>query len=315
MKNKFIIGSAIFLLVFSVSTYLFAAEITQTSVEDKNDFILEPAKIDVLLNPGEKATRYLYVTSRVNKPTHFRIELEDFIGTDNPERPVELLGDEKSPYSLKDYLHPEISDFTLDFGQKIKIPVDIDLPDNAAPGGFYASVLISNAPDKEGGLDQTGAKSVSRVGALLFVRIAGEVKEEGNLEDFFIKEHKLFYQTANFTFDILFKNTGNVHLVPYGTIEIKNIWGKSIDAIPVDAYFSLPQASRYREVQYGKGGLLGFYRATLNLHRGYGDTIDTQTISFWVIPWKIIIIVFGVIFILLMGYYYIRKNFEFKKKK
>jgi hypothetical protein len=293
------------------------AEITNVNVEARDDFILEPAKMEILLDPGETATRYIYVTSRINAPTRFRVDIEDFIGSQEADRPVVLLGNERSPYSLKDYLQPAINEFTLGFGQKIKIPVLINLPPNAEPGGFYASVLISNEPEKQDeNTDAQGqARTVSRVGSLLFVRVNGPVTEEGKVDDFRIKgEEKTFYNNANFSFEILFNNTGTVHLIPYGTIEIKNIWGKVIETIPVDAYFALPDSLRYREVSWNKGGLLGRYTATLNLNRGYGGQVDTQSLTFWIVPWKIIAGIFVVILVLLSAYYYISRNFEFKKR-
>lgn len=317
MKYKLsliVIAIAIFL---GTSTQLLAATVTQTTVDDRNDFVLEPAKMEVLLDPGQTATRYIYVTSRINKPTKFQVEVEDFVGSESADNPVLLLGNDKSPYSLKDYLKPEVTEFTLNFGQRIQIPIDIDLPPNAAPGGFYASVLISNAPDKLGTstAQSNETKAVSRVGSLFFVRVNGPVNENGSLEKFEIKNAKPFYSTADFTFDILFRNTGSVHLVPYGTIDIKNLWGKVVDSIPVDAYFSLPQSLRYREVPWQKSGLLGYYRATVNLHRGYGDTVDTQTLSFFILPWKLIVSIFIIVVILVLLYFYISRNFEFKRKR
>ena len=317
LKSKIAVTLGIFFLSLNLSPLAHAAEITQTTVDARNDFVLEPAKIEVILDPGTKETRSIYVTSRITKPTKFRVEIEDFIGSDQPDKPVILLGNDKSPYSLKDYLKPEINEFTLNFGDRIRIPIDIDLPPNAAPGGFYASVLISNAPDKlaTSSNEQTQTKTISRVGALLFVRVNGQVNENGQVEDFRIKNTRPFYQRADLTFQILFRNNGSVHLVPYGTIEIKNIWGKVIDTLPVDAYFSLPQSLRYREIYWQHGGLLGYYQATLNLHRGYGQLVDTRSISIWIIPWKIIIAIFVIILILVSVYYYISRNFEFRRRK
>src|SRR5665811_1832856 len=77
-------------------------------------------------------------------------------------------------------------------------------------------------------------------------------------EDFkLIGPEKIFYNEKPDGFEIAFKNTGNVHLVPYGTITIKNMFGKVIQTLPVDAYFVLPDSTRYREIMWTKDFSIG----------------------------------------------------------
>ncbi|MES2436809.1 MAG: hypothetical protein V4519_02260 [Patescibacteria group bacterium] len=293
-----------------------AFEVSNQNVEDKNDFVLEPGKVELFLNPGEEATKAVIVTSRIRETTTFKIEIEDFIGSRDANQPVILLGNDKSPYSIKDSIVPEISEFTLEFGQRIAIPVKITVPEATQPGGFYASVLVSSqARETPATAAQGRTRVVSRVGSLMFIRVNGDANESGAVEDFRIAgEKKSVYEKGPFTFQVLFNNTGNVHLVPYGTVTIKNTLGKSISTLPLDAYFSLPNSLRHREVQWSSGFLFGRYKAELDLNRGYGGTMDHKEITFWVLPWKIVVaVLFG--FLLISSILvYILRNFEFKKK-
>jgi hypothetical protein len=297
-----------------------AVTMSHVTVEDKDDFVIEPAKIEVFANPGETVTRSISVTSRIKAPTAFRLNLEDFIGTDEPNNPLQLLGNDKSPYSIKDNLTPDASEFTLNFGDKITIPIQIKIPDNAAPGGFYTSVLVSNAPSKENTESYTtGAKVVSRAGALLFIRVNGEAQEEGHIDDFRITPHHFIYQPGNFTFETLFVNSGNVHLAPYGTIEVKNIFGTVIGSANVDAYYSLPHSTRYRQIEIDGHKWFGYYRATVSLNKSYHNPdqegqLDERTISFFVIPWMFLIIFFVALFIIISILLYVRNNFDIRKK-
>lgn len=318
-KRKFLLsaGSIIALLLIGAAA-LKAYTVFQTTVDDRNDFIVEPAKQEVDLNPGEVSTTTVSVTSRVKTPVTFALTTEDIVGSNNPDQPVLLLGGDKSPYSLKDYLHPEINQFTLNFGQRIQIPVTIDLPKTAAPGGFYAAVIVSNAPSKLSGASSTvenpGTKIISRIASLFFVRVNGAVNQSGHLSDFRIKEPGPIYQNANLTFQIYFNNEGNIHLVPYGYITIKNMWGAVVDQLPIDAYFALPHSLRYREILWGRLVALGRYTATVSLNRGYASTTDEKTISFWIIPWKVMAIVILIILLIVGLIYFFRKNFELKRK-
>ncbi len=320
IRSKLYFSTFFFVAFFiSATPFTSAYTIEKLSVEARNDFVLEPGKVEVFLEPGETVVRNIYVTSRVQKRTKFVIQTEDFIGSQKEDNAIVLLGDIKSPYSFKDALLPEVREFSLDFGQKITIPIKIKIPQNAQPGGFYSSVIISNAPEKDANIATGGARVISRLGALFFIRIKGDAREEGKLDDIRIAgPSKLFYQKGPFDFQLLFSNTGSVHLVPYGKVIITNFTGSVLATIPVDGYFALPNSLRYREVTWYSDFLLGRYKATAEISRGYKngiDVVDTKSIAFWVIPWKFILMVFVSIFAIVSVFFYIRKNFEFKKKK
>lgn len=289
--------------------------ISQLTVENKNDFVLEPGKVEIFVNPGDEVTKSITVISRINRKVSFKVETEDFVGSDNAQTPVILLGKDKSPYSFKDNLVPVEDTFSLNFGQKIELPIKIKIPENAQPGGFYSSVIVSSMPDENSSAGQAGTRVISRVGVLFFVRVNGPVDQQGQLTDFRVTKDSVLLQKGPVNFEVLFENKGTVHLVPYGVVTIRNIFGKTIGTVPVDAYFSLPKSVRYRQVVWQKENLIGRYTATIELNRGYDGNIDTQKISFWVLPVGYIALGAGIVFILIfLGYLFTRK-FELKRKK
>jgi hypothetical protein len=327
MKILFFTKNIIMILMLSVlyvsinPTDIFAAQITSVNVPQQNDFVLEPGKVEVFLNPGESVTRTISVTNRIGRKVKFAVVVEDFVGTTDPDRPVLLLGDDDSPNSFRRNIKPDTQEFTLDFGQRISIPITIDVPLNAQPGGFYSSVIISNQPDKDNESASTTEalarnKIISRLGVLFFVRVNGEANESGQVTDFRIGgPKKIIREEGPLSFEILFENTGSVHLVPYGTIDIKNTLRQRVAKLPVDAYFSLPKSLRYRTIDWDKKFLLGRYTADLSLNKGYGNLIDERRIAFWVIPWKFVAIAFAIIFMISSVLYYIVTRFEFKRKE
>ncbi|MEK7645457.1 MAG: hypothetical protein AAB391_04050 [Patescibacteria group bacterium] len=314
-----LIATAVFFSVpFLAEAAVSPFQISAVNVEPVGDFVLEPGKIDVYLEPGETVTRTIFVTNRNPRKINFRIETEDIEGNRDPINPVTLLGEAKGPYPFKDALLPAVTEFELDFGQKIAIPIQIKIPLNASPGGHYAAVIISNAPSKLQ-KDVGGARVISRLGALFFVRVKGEVKEEGQLKEVRIAgPQQLFYEKGPSTFEVLFENTGTVHLVPYGRLRVTNLFGETISEVPVDAYFSLPSSLRYREVEWQPGFLLGRYTASVELYRGYknsNDISDTQTVSFWVIPKMLLLEIFIVLLLIVLAIRYVVTHFEFRKRK
>jgi hypothetical protein len=326
MKRKIVLLTAL-LLVATAFSYIklnkaFAATtIDSVTVDPKDDFVLEPGKAEIFLNPGDSTVRDVYVTDRIPGSTTFKVEVDDIEGSQDPNQPVVILENgEKGPYSGRDFIVPDTDEFTLQFGQRITIPITITIPKDASPGGYYSTVLISNEPEVLNATSSAtdvagGTKVISRVGVLYFLRVNGQANESGNLSSFTITgPKKLFYESGPFTFDILFNNNGNVHLVPYGTVTIKNILGKEIAELPVDAYFSLPNSLRDRQVTWDQGALFGRYTATLVLNRGYNSLSDTKTIAFWVLPWKFILALFIALFVIIAVIFLFLRTFELRRK-
>ncbi|MEK7228036.1 MAG: hypothetical protein AAB681_01620 [Patescibacteria group bacterium] len=318
-----IIRNAFFVLVivgiFSFPMYSFAYVKSKINVAAQNDFVVEPGKTEVIINPGETITKNVTITNRIGKTVKFKLTTEDLIGSDDSQQPLVLLGDDSSPYSLKDFIIPEITSFSLSFGERIVIPVKISVPLNAEPRGYYGALVVANDPEKLEGESAKEAEGktriVSRIGSIFLVKIKGEGKEEGQLSGFkVIGPTKAVYTKRPSGFEIAFKNTGNVHLVPYGTITIKNIFGRTVQELPVNAYFALPDSTRYREILWEQGFGLGRYTANLSLYKGYGTEYAESKVAFWIIPWKILLMaLIGIITIVTIGYY-IATRFELRRK-
>ena len=248
------------------------------ALESKNDFILGPGKTELFLEPGESADRELYITNRLGQDMSFKIEVEDFAGSRDISETIILLGNQRGPYSLKDYIKPEATEFTLKNKQRVILPVTIVIPKDAEPGGLYGTILVSTSPAASGGKETGagastgGAVTITRLGTLMFVRIKGDVKEEGFLKSFSAKGKKIF-ERGPIYFDLVFENNGNVHLNPYGALEIKNLFGSKVGEIIVDPWFAMPDSLRLREVNWNKSFLFGRYTAEAKINRGYGDII------------------------------------------
>jgi len=308
---------AILILFFSAS---FASayqiqDLPNTKIEE--DIILGPTKIELFLFPGEKAVKELIITNRTGRTLKFKTEIEDFIGSKDPNQLIVLLGNEKSSYSLKELLKPEIPEFILEHGQRIYLPVEISVPENAEPGGRYGVVFAAVLPPEQAGQEEKElAKSqisvVSRSGTLFFVKIKGNVSESGYLKSF--ETSKKWQEKGPIKFQMLFENNGNVHLFPEGKIEIFNILGKKVDELSIDSYFVMPDSLRLKDLSWNKGLLFGKYKALISLNRGYKDIIDQKETEFWVIPWKFVLIgtiLFSLIIFLLRM---LSTKFEIRKK-
>lgn len=284
------------------------------------DFVVGPTKIDLTIAPGTEKTLELMVTNRMGERKQFNLQIEDAKGSDDVRNPVVLLGDDRGPYSLKDYIHFPEASFELGQGERARIPVTISIPADAQPGGLYGSVLVTTASLPNGG-DQTvqsGAKSgsvvVSRVGSLFFITVPGDVQKGGEVSSFTTSGNKKYFSSGPIGFDILYHNSGNIHLAPYGSISIKNMMGDEVGVITSDPWYAFPQSTRLRQLTWERPYMFGKYTATAKINRGYDNIVDEKSVTFYVIPWKI---VGGAFLALLLVFFFLRflvRTFEIKKK-
>ena len=289
-----------------------------SDIGTNKDFVVGPGKAELEVNPGESRVYPIKVTNRMGETKTFKIEVEDFTGSNDPEQTVVLLGDERGPYSLKDYLSVSAYEFTLESGERATIPVTISIPTDEEPGGRYGSVIVSTVSTKadleEG---SAGSAIISRIGVLFFVKIPGGVEQAGVLKDFRTKAGQKIFGKNKIDFEISFENTGSVHLNPYGELRIKNWLGKEVGNEIIDPWFAMPDSLRFREISWGRSFLLGMYKAEASINRGYGEsggTIDHDSFTFFVIPWKLIVGLLGSIIALILIVRFFLSKFEFKRK-
>jgi len=290
----------LFFIVFSGIIFLcFAGGASAYTVEDLHletigTITIGPGKTEILLSPGDTYNLEVTAANQSGMTKIIKFTAEDIAASIDPNATIDFLGNKKGPYSLKDYVIPEATELSLPTGQRVRMPVTITIPEDISPGGLYGAIMIAaeNLPSEipvEPDKAAAQVNIITRVGSLLFIRIKGDVLESGFLKEF--KADKNIYEAGPVSFNIIFENTGNVYLSPYGAIDIKDIFGRNIDQREVEPWFVLPKSDRAREIKWNNNFLFGKYTATLTLHRGYmnaGDVVDTKSFDFWVIPWKII---------------------------
>lgn len=282
------------------------------------DFVVGPGKAELVIEPGASRTIELVVTNRTGETRTFNFEVEDAVGSYNTNTPVVLLGDDRGPYTLKDYISYPQESFDLAHNERARIPVTVSIPANAESGGKYGSLLVTTVSKKADSNTAEGASAssaiVSRVGTLFFVTVPGDIQRDGVLQSFAPVPNQKVFGDGPVNFQILFENKGNIHLNPYGEIRIVNFLGEEVGFVELDPWFALPQSLRAREVSWNRELLMGRYTATAHINRGYDDVIDTQSVTFWVLPWKIVVPVFVGLFVLFFLVRFFSKNFEFKRK-
>lgn len=268
------------------------------TTETFGDFVVGPGKFDLTIAPGESQVVEILVTNRAAEERVFSLTTEDITGSQDSENPTVLLGDERGPYTLRDYLSVAADRFIVAPGERVTVPITVSLPADAEPGGRYGTLLVQTTTQGQGvDVNRPSAAVVSRIAVLFFVSTPGELDQAGSLIDFTTVPDKAYFTQGPIEFGLLYENTGTVHTTPAAEIVVTNMFGQEVGYLEVLPWFALPQSLRLREVVWERDSLLGYYTAEARVYRGYGDQIDTAQLSFWVIDWRLLV---GVIVALLL---------------
>jgi hypothetical protein len=212
-----------------------------------------------------------------------------------------VLSEESKGQTLAEWIQIEIGDIEIAAEQTLEIPFTITVTEDAPPGGHFAALLIgtkslSDAPDA------LQVETSQVVTSLVFLRVTGDVVEEGLIREF--RSAQNIADKPEMDFELRFENKGNVHILPQGEIKILNMWGEERGVIPVNrqTLFGnvLPeQIRKYSFSWIGEWSVadMGRYRAIATLAYGLDSRqFATSETTFWVIPWKIASIVLLVLF-------------------
>ena len=271
---------------------------------------IAPPVLNLSGDPGETVRSEIILRDVSDSPLIVTNQINDFVADGEDGTPRILLDTtEESPFSMRSWFDP-ISELTLQPRTLTRLPVVVNIPANASPGGYFSVVRFTGtAPDVSG----NGVGLSASIGALVFVNVNGDAKEEVSVEEFYTsigdKRTNLF-QAAPVDFNVRLNNTGNTYEQPTGQILVTDMFGNTVATVNVNLppRNVLPSSIRKFEAPLdssviGNKILFGLYTADLTVTYGSNDQQVTQRVTFWVIPYTLIAIIVGV---LIIGFFVFR---------
>src|SRR3989344_6794336 len=280
-------------------------------IEAAQGFTIFPAKISLEIDKGAEQSSRIKVTNAGDGKVGVLVSVQDMVPTANsggfnyvPKAP--------GITSLVDWITINKEVFSLKPNESKDVPFTIKVPPDASPGSRFAIVFFATgAPDSESGQLNVSA----RVGSLVFLTVPGDFKQTGEILNF-RTNNKFLFQKEPIVFKFDFQNTGTVYFEPKGAITITNIFGKTINTILVEGQVVLPTGLKTITVAWPYSGwLFGVYKASLAISvTGKGDiaSADTMIYAFPIIP---SLGALGVLIILILLFWYIKRNFKFSVVK
>ncbi|MCB9815611.1 LytR C-terminal domain-containing protein [Candidatus Nomurabacteria bacterium] len=266
---------------------------------------MSPTIFDMSANPSQEWTSFV----RVINPNPYEIKVYANVvnfapqGESGQGKFIPIVDEEAEGQTIAEWIDITKDEITIPPEETLEIPFSVLVPENAPPGGHFAALLIGTKPPEKSVQNKVVTSQI--VTTLMFLRVTGDITESGNIRSF--RTTKSVLEQPQATFELRFENSGNVHVLPQGEIVIKNMWGQDRGSIPINRtslYGNvLPQSVRnYSFTWTGEWSLsdIGRYTAVATLAYGQdGRKSASSEISFWVIPWKILLTVFFVISLLI----------------
>lgn len=307
MKYRFLSTALALLVLGSVF-----APVAQAATEGSSQALeISPPVVNLSGDPGETVKTQISIRNVATVPLVVKSQVNDFVASGEDGIPKLLLEEgEESPYSMKSWFSA-LNQLNLQPKKIENLTISIAIPKNAAPGGYFSTIrFTATAPGVEG----NGVALSASLGALVLMRVNGDAKENLSIAEFntIDSDNKTawLFESIPVNFLLRTKNDGNLHEQPVGQATIKDMFGNTIGLVNINLERKnvLPGSTRRFEAPLDKAVigdrmLFGRYTADLIVTYGTNGKKVASHISFWVLPWKLILIV---IIVLIGGFFLIR---------
>lgn len=275
-----------------------------------NGFRITPVRSELTIEKGRQEVLEI----SIENPTDAKITavpvVNDFVASDSedgePRLILEETDDARPKNSLKDLVQ-DIESVELGPHEKKEVPVTLSVPEDASSGGYYGAIRF--VPAETSGDGNVGLSA--SVGTIVLVRVPGDLTERLDLVQLSAAQDgkaKGFLTSGNVQVLTRLKNSGDIHVQPFGKVQVKNMFGKTVAEYELNDSDPraniLPDSTRRFVDGLSDQSWLGRYTISANLGyaQGSGDVITAQS-SFWYLPaWAIAVLVAALAALVFGGY-------------
>ena len=294
-KNIFKI--ILFLLIFSI---LYDLSSTISFAQSAAGLSAIPPRLEITVQPDGSTSQVIKVRNESKEAKTVSVEIKDIVVTDNKGTPTIVSSSDESSnrWAASNWIQVSPSSVQLKPGETKSLTLTVMPPANALPGGHYAMVL--HTPEGISTMSSTGTSVQTKVGTLIYVTIPGDINQNALIQSFTAPK---FSEFGPINFITTIKNLSDIHIQPVGAITIKNWFGRVTSRLslqPQDNVINIfPYTTRDFQTTLNKKWLFGRYKASLQAVYGSNGGLITSTLFFWVIPWRLIILIAAAISIII----------------
>ncbi len=269
-------------------------------------FTIVPPAVEKALNPGERTEGILKVINDSEETLVFTVTMRDFVVEDSKGTPKFLPQNSlDNRYSAANWIAVSPTTFSLLPHKRQELNYFIQVPGNARPGGHYAAVVYK--PASGGNIQGSGSSVSTQIGSLFYVGVNGDIKESASILSFLSKS---FQEYGPVSMAAKIKNNGDLHIKPQGNISVYNFLGQRVDlkGLPENNIFPGGVVRDYQQ-NVGSKIMVGPYTAKLLASYGKNNNLPlTAAFTFWVFPWRLVLLLVLIIIAAVLGYLYIQRG-------
>jgi hypothetical protein len=144
----------------------------------------------------------------------------------------------------------------LDVEERRKVTATISVPENAEPGGHYATIVWQPVAPATG-LDGNSTRIAPQVGILVFITVPGDARYDIGLEN----KVSWLQWSQDIEVDSAFTNAGTMHILPTSKVVVRNIFGSVKEEVDIRPSVVLPNTIKEFSTKWDDPGLIGIYSA------------------------------------------------------
>ncbi len=274
-----------------------------------NAISLLPAVMEISGSKGSVVTSTLTVLNTKDIEQTYFLNIMKFVASNTGESPVFIPYNEDHS-GLPDWIVLPYAQLQVPAHEKREIDYSIVIPADAASGGYYGAITVSQTPSEL--VESNGAAVDAITAALVLLTVEGDTIEQASLLDFVDRGAKI-RSVLSQTFFYRIQNQGNVHVAPQGLITMKDFFGRTVSSIDANILKSriLPSTTReftvespeltngfFRMAYYQMNHFaLGPVRAQLHLVYGTNQLVIQGQTTFWYLPWQFLSLIAGMFLI------------------
>lgn len=276
---------------------------------------VSPVLVDQDIAPGMRANGKMLIINESKTSQTYYLSVQSFIPIGEEGEQQYL--DETDIRGLPAWFRFAKTSYSVGPLETVEVPYSIIVPQNGEPGGHYATVFFSTNPEAAG--QGTSINIAAKTGILFLINVSGNIQEGAGVESFSVNQK--FFSHLPAMMSLRIRNTGSIHFNPVGTLTIRNMWGGIVARVAANPKKSavLPNSVRRLDTWWTKStdieteGIwagvinewrnfaIGHYTATVDVKYGSLNTaLPAQTITFWVIPWRLMLIFLAIIAVLIV---------------
>ena len=257
-------------------------------------FTISPPLRELNVSPGQSIDQTFDVTNTsAGAVTVYPLSKDFIASTDATSTSPQIL--ETTPSDSATVVSPWIkfvqSSVEIAGGKTVSIHYTIAVPTDAAPGGHYGGVFVTTQQPTDTSTSNVGIDTL--IGSLLLLTVAGTTHAAANVVEFTAVDdagHKTsLFQQLPVHLRTTIANTGNIHVLPSGTITVTNMYGKQVLSQAFNQAGNRILPSSQHAFSQDITDSIGWGRftasAVLALKASDGSTVPLNiTTTFWLLP-------------------------------